>query len=93
MKEWMKEWELSKRVIPWINDHVIISNPIGGHYNVHGVVTNFDKIGSSEYYQVNYIYKGVSHTAQIWIDGNVIGESIEIDVQYYRDLKLKELGI
>lgn len=87
MTGWFKELELSKRVIPWVNDHVIISNRFEGHYNVHGVITGYIK-GYKNYYQVDYIYNGVSHTVQICTD-----ESIEMDVQYYRDLKLNELGI
>lgn len=78
-----------------IGDFVIISNPVGEHYNAHGYITYCGKVGSSKYYEVCYTVKDIVKElfCNIWENGDSVGETIELDIAYYRDLKLKELGI
>ena len=80
-----------------IDDFVIITKPITNHFNVKAQITDIAYRNDRVYfYQVKYKRNGilgVNNVGHCNIFVHSSDESIEIDVQYYRELKLKKLDI
>ena len=87
-----------------IDDFVIITKPITSHFNVKAQITDIAYRDDRVYfYQVKYKRNGIKAQIINNLGVNNVGscnifvhssdESIEIDVQYYRELKLKKLDI
>jgi hypothetical protein len=84
-----------------VGDHVIISKSITNISNTKGIVCELMYRSSLQWKEDKLYYYRVAYntstednykpTCNIFIDTS--GESIELDVEYYRDLKLNELGI
>jgi predicted secreted protein len=82
-----------------IDDFVIITKPITNHFNVKAQITDIAYRDDRVYfYQVKYKRNGINNlgvnnvgSCNIFVHSS--DESIEIDVQYYRELKLKKLDI
>lgn len=82
-----------------VGDYVIINKSIVDIINTKGVVVELMYRSSLQdklyYYRVAYTKLSKEGnfrtTCNIFLDTS--GESIELDVEYARDLKLKELGI
>lgn len=81
-----------------VDDFVIITKPITSHFNVKAQITDIAYRNDRVYfYRVKYKRNGINKnldvnnvgSCNIFVDSS--DESIEIDVQYYRELKLKEL--
>jgi hypothetical protein len=85
-----------------VGDYVIINKSIVDIVNTKGVVVELMYRSSLQWKEDKLYYYRVAYTklskegnfrttCNIFLDTS--GESIELDVEYARDLKLKELGI
>lgn len=84
-----------------VGDYVIINKSIVNIVNTKGVVVELMYRSSLQWKEDKLYYYRVAYntstetnympTCNIFLDTS--GESIELDVEYARDLKLKELGI
>lgn len=76
-----------------VGDKIIFTKNISDLYNVKGSITEISyKYEEIYFYRVNFYREDINHIDSCNIF-NHSGESIELDVQYYRDKKLTDLGI